>query len=472
VRNSLVASFLWPIARFNGSSFIMIAPDGTCDAHISARDLGLLPVRTSGAILERAGLQQSVSAVVTASLRLFLARDRQGAGGLLEVQNNEEILVRPVHELPRMKALYLISILAGLVGLAAFWMSGQRFMPSPDRAVTAADAKTAVAEWISADKGIGCLARADLTVCLTAFRLPPASFWPPATAEAIRRLGLEGVRRYTPPKLNGEFDCVAGNGLMLYNLLSGGYVSVSELQNAGLTREALLKDIDRKGLRDMAGRPPLSRFPDVNRKPPAQTSRPELRPTDGRAIPESPYVHDNLRLYAYRMWCLKQLGCLDAIDTSGAAELLARHQLTASADSSPADAAGLFRVSEPFWYIEDTWAVLFSLQTLGRLDVIDREACIAGLMRCYLGQGDFTGACNSCKTGNPELVQSGAYYALECLVILGAIDRIADLQEWSFTTNWCQYRNGTLVAPFIAPRAIESWAWQLRLEELRSRPRG
>jgi hypothetical protein len=462
---------VWPIARFNGSSSIVIAPDGTCDARISARDVRLLPSRASGAILELSGLQQLVSTAVTASLGLFLAGDRLQAARLLQAHADEDIFFRPVHKLPRMKALYLISILAGLVGLTAFWISGQRIMPSPDRAVSAADARTTVAEWISADKGIGCLAHADLVACLTAYRLPPSSFWPLATAGALRRLGLEEVRRYTPPKLNGEFDCVAGNGLMLYNLLIGGYVSVSELQNAGLTREALLKDIDRKGLRDMAGGPPLSRFPDVNRKAPSQTSQPALRPMNGRSIPSFPYVHDNLRLYAYRIWCLRKLGCLDAIDTTGAAELLAGHQLIAGTDGSPADAAGLFRVSEPFWLIEDTWAVLFSLQALGKLDVIDREACVAGLMRCYRGKGDFTGACNNRKTGNPELVQWDAYYALESLAILGALDRIPDLQEWSFTTNWCQYRNGKLVAPFVTPVAIGSWAWQLRLEELRSRRR-
>jgi len=169
----------------------------------------------------------------------------------------------------------------------------------------------------------------------------------------------------------------------------------------------------------------------------------------------------------------KALGCLNDIDTTGAAELLARHQLTgdqptAGRDSFPANAAGLFWVSDPFFVIEDTWAVLFSLQALGKLDAIDGQACVAGLMRCYRGKGDFTGGCNSGKAGNPELVQSDAYHALESLVMLGALDKVSDLEEWSFRANWCQDRNGKLVAPFVTPAGIEAWARQSRLDELRT----
>jgi hypothetical protein len=252
--------------------------------------------------------------------------------------------------------------------------------------------------------------------------------------------------------------------LLIHNLLTGGYVSINDLQNAGLTRETLLKEIDQMGLRGQFGQPPLSRLPDVNRQ--ATT-----RPDDPRPLLRYPYMHDNLRLYAYRIWCLGQLGCLDAFDTAGAAELLARHQMTGNqpttnGDLVSADAAGLFWVSEPFFLIEDTWAVLFSLQTLGKLDAIDREACVAGLMRCYRGKGDFAGASNSRKAGNPELVQSDAYHALECLAILGALDKIHDLRDWSFQANWCQYRNQKLVAAFVTPAAIGMWAWQSRLDQL------
>lgn len=466
VRNSLVAGFLWPIARFNGSSFITIAPDGTCRANLSLRDAHLLRSHASGTMLDSSRLELQVATVVGESLCLFLLKNELEAARLLQAQEDEDIFVRPVHQLARMRVLSLGSIIAAFIGLAAFWMSGQRFIPSPDRIVTAQDARATVAEWVSADQGLGCMAHANLAACMTAYPLPPASFWPSATAEALRRFGLEEIRRQTRTSRNGVCDFIYSGGLMVHNLLTGGYVSITDLQNAGLTRETLLDEVDRMGLRGQFGQPPFSRLPDVNRQ---ATTR-----TDGdRPFLRSPHIHDNLRMYAYRLWCLKQLGMLDAFDTADAAEILAGHQITENqpatdSNLAPADAVGLFRVSEPFWLIEDTWAVLFSLQTLGKLDAIEREACIAGLMRCYRGKADFAGASNSRKAGNPELVQSDAYYALESLAILGALDKIADLRDWSFQATWCQYRNDQLVAPFVTPTAIGTWAWQSRLDGLRT----
>ena len=466
VRGSLVNSFLFPIARFNGSSFITIAPDGTCRASISSRDAHLLRSHASGTMLDLSKLQQQVSTVIGESLRLFVSKKEAEAGRLLQAQDDEDIFFRPVHKLARMRVLFLVSIIAAFVGLAVFWISGQRFLPSPERVVTAEDARAAIVEWGSADKGPGCMAHANLSACLTAYPFPPASFWPSASTEALRRFGLEEIRRQVSTSRNGICDFVYGGGLMIHNLLTGGYVSINDLQNAGLAREPLLNAIDQMGLRGQFGQPPFSRSPDVNRQ--ATT-----RPDDPRPLLRYPYMHDNLRLYAYRVWCLRQLGCLDVIDTAGAAELLASHQVTENQPTTnsvlvPADAAGLFWVSEPFFLIEDTWAVLFSLQALGKLDAIDREACVAGLMRCYRGKGDFAGACNSRKAGNPELVQSDAYHALESLAILGALDQVADLRDWSFQAKWCQYRNDKLVAPFVTPTAIGTWAWQSRLDALRT----
>ncbi len=465
VRNSLVASFLWPIARFNGSSFVTIAPDGTCRANLSSRDAHLLRSHASGTMLDSSTLQQQVSTVVTESLRLFLLKNELESARLLQAQDDQDIFFRPVHQLARMRVLFLVSIMAAFIGLAGFWISGQRFIPAPERVVTAGDARAAVVEWVSADQGPGCMAHGNLTACMTAYPLPPASFWPSATAEALRRFGLEEIRRLTRTSRNGVCDFIYSNGLMVHNLLTGGYVSITDLRSAGLTREALLEQVDRMGLRGQFGQPPFSHLPDVNRQATteADSDRPLLR---------SPHIHDNLRMYAYRLWCLKQLGMLDAFDTADAAEILAGHQITENQPTTnsalvPADAAGLFWVSEPFWLVEDTWAVLFSLQTLGKLDAIDREACVAGLMRCYRGKGDFTGACNSRKAGNPELVQMDAYYALESLAILGALDKVADLHGWSFHAMWCQYRNDQLVAPFVTPAAIGTWAWQSRLDGLR-----
>lgn len=471
IRNSPMATFLWPIARFNGSSSIGIASDGTCRANLAPRDAYHLRGHVPAGTLDSSRLQQQVCIAIGESLRLFLAGDAAGAGRILQVQEDAAIFLRPVHKLTRMRVLFLIAILGAFVSLGVFWMSGQRFLPSPDKVVTAEDARTALIEWVSTGKGPGSTGHVNLAACLTAYPIPPASFWPPAQADAIRRFGLEEIRRQAGDSPRGACDVIEGNGLLLRNLLTGGYASVEDLRQVGLTRENLLKGLDESGTRDLFGKPPLSRTPGVNRA--SKADPPQLEIDSRNHDLKSQSSHDRLRDYAYRLWCLRQLDLLGDIDTAGAAELLAAHQLPANPeaplqDAFPANAVGLFWVSDPFFVIEDTWAVLFSLQALGRLDVIDREVCVAGLMRCYRGKGDFAGGFNSRRAGNLELIQSDAYHAMESLIILGTLDRIPDLKEWSFEAKWCQDRNGKLVRPFVTPTAIGTWAWQTRLDAIRA----
>ncbi len=454
IRNSLVASFLWPIARYNGSSSITVAPDGTCRADLASRDAHHLRSHAAPTALRLSELQARVSAVVGESLRLFLSGDEAEAAKILQSQDDEAIFVQPVHKLTRMRVLFLASIIAAFVGLAGFWIMGERLLPRPERVVTVEDARAAMSGWLSANPRLGSQDYSNLWSSLSAYRIPPASFWGPSDAESLKRFALAGLQQNVLEGPHWAIGCVEGQGRLIHNLVAGDYASIEDLYGVGVTRDAILHGA--RSMRPTVGQPPLSTIPNENR-------RAEKRSDN----------HSRLLAYAYSIWCFEALGCLNDIDTTGAAELLARHQLTgdqptAGRDPFPANAAGLFWVSDPFFVIEDTWAVLFSLQALGKLDAIDGQACVAGLMRCYRGKGDFTGGCNSGKAGNPELVQSDAYHALESLVMLGALDKVPDLEEWSFRANWCQDRNGKLVAPFITPAGIAAWAWQSRLDELRT----
>ncbi len=120
VRNSLAASFLWPIARYNGSSSIGVAPDGTCIAKLAPRDACQLRSHATQTALLLSELQARVSTVIGESLRLFLSGDEAGAAKLLQAQDDEAVFVRPVHKLTRMRVLFLLSMVAAFAGLADF----------------------------------------------------------------------------------------------------------------------------------------------------------------------------------------------------------------------------------------------------------------------------------------------------------------------------------------------------------------
>jgi hypothetical protein len=115
--------------------------------------------------------------------------------------------------------------------------------------------------------------------------------------------------------------------------------------------------------------------------------------------------------------------------------------------------------------IRDTYDSLVVLEKLGRLNQVDREACIAGILRFHSGDGLIVW-----PNKDPHLIFFGdardTFAAFESLRILGALDRVKDLDKWKFR-------------PFMATRTpadggrrianwfeIEAWVCQQRLEKI------
>ena len=91
--------------------------------------------------------------------------------------------------------------------------------------------------------------------------------------------------------------------------------------------------------------------------------------------------------------CLDKLGCLDAIENRSVTEILLKSQILT--DQMPPGRRplndvktlhGLF-FTESLDPIRDTYDSLVILQKLGRLNQVDREACIAGILRFHAGGG-------------------------------------------------------------------------------------
>ena len=125
------------------------------------------------------------------------------------------------------------------------------------------------------------------------------------------------------------------------------------------------------------------------------------------------------------------------------------------------DVRGLFFT--PCWpALQDTYFSLAALEILGGLDRIDREQCIRGILRVHRGRGFFVSPDSG---GFNEYHIDGSAQdtvaAFESLRILGALDRVKDLDKWQFRTS-----RRHLAKDEITWREIEAWVAQQRLEKI------
>ena len=112
--------------------------------------------------------------------------------------------------------------------------------------------------------------------------------------------------------------------------------------------------------------------------------------------------------------------------------------------------------------MQDTYYSLAALEILGGLDRIDREVCIKGILKRHEGKGYFTSP--SSGNYNEYHIDGSArdtIAAFESLRILGALDRVKDLDKWQFRPS----RIG-VAKDQITWHDIEAWVAQQRLEKI------
>jgi RNA polymerase sigma-70 factor (ECF subfamily) len=118
-------------------------------------------------------------------------------------------------------------------------------------------------------------------------------------------------------------------------------------------------------------------------------------------------------------------------------------------------------------FLRDTRDILYLLKAAHALDQIDREACIAGILRLHRGKGLF--APDPLPNGaGVNLVRCNApntWFAYESLRMLGALDRVPDLAQWKFRTHPGDFE--TIQSPTGATQvliwpSLEAWCLQRR----------
>lgn len=156
---------------------------------------------------------------------------------------------------------------------------------------------------------------------------------------------------------------------------------------------------------------------------------------------------------------LRAVNCLDFVDRDRLIQQIASVQ-TLSARSAPGqpsiyhwrDVRGLFFT--PGWpALQHTWFALASLEILGGLDRIDREQCIRGILREHKGKGYFSASNEYGIRGDAR----DTFCAFESLRILGALDRVKDLDDWEFRVRSAK-------PGVVTWDQVEAWVFRQRFE--------
>src|ERR1017187_4548996 len=164
---------------------------------------------------------------------------------------------------------------------------------------------------------------------------------------------------------------------------------------------------------------------------------------------------------------LRDVNCLDLVDREKLISQIASVQtLSGTPPGQPPihdwkDVRGLFFT--PCWQaLQDTYFSLASLEILGGLDKVDRQACIEGILKRHRGNGYFTSP-NSGGYNEYHIDGSArdTIAAFESLRILGALDRVKDLDKWQFRP----LRRG-ISKNQLTWHDVEAWVCQQRLERV------
>jgi hypothetical protein len=174
--------------------------------------------------------------------------------------------------------------------------------------------------------------------------------------------------------------------------------------------------------------------------------------------------------FALTIQCLEKLDCLAAVDGMTTIDTLLRHQILTDQIPpgrrplpNPKIYHGLF-LTYGYDPIQETHDALVILQAFGALDRIDREACVQGILRFYQGKGLFGWD----KSGDQLVIRGDArdtLCAYESLRMLGALDRVKDLNQWQFHPQFASTQSADTTPAPASWDEIEAWICQQRLDK-------
>ncbi len=391
VRNNLLNTFF--VMAWDSSITIDVA--GNCRARLSRADEKAIRSIVSEPIDPRA-LEDDLGRIFESALGLFLDQKEDEAKRLLSTVEDEQIFVTDYGRTKSYRLQMWIAIVSSAILVIAFctpsvWKAtyfgfGGVWKPKP---VTESMAKEALGDWIRKS-----------THSPTPDPELAAMWLAPVHPSMTLVKGLESEYKtlvYNRLKMDfkdGEPGAVESrivNGLLhpdlLYLAMSTPILTRDELASIGFVPANV-----RRAFNPALAEPPQKNFNQVAEMwtyTAPTPSRPKLLKSN------TVFEGIDIETFAKRLWILKQFDCLDLVDRDSIAKQIAGYQVSTGFQQPPNwpqidvnEAAGLFDFGR--CSLGETWAALWALETLGRPELADREACIQAILLFYRGKGVFS----------------------------------------------------------------------------------
>ena len=333
--------------------------------------------------------------------------------------------------------------------LVGVFMGPDAFTYQRPRPVSQEEAREAIAAWCQQYP----LPRHDFMSLMSSEMHPSLDFIGADNQDAYKEMVFPLLTEGDKGNLSWRVYNNLRNPKRLYNVLKNKILTNDELDAIGLSSEKVrevLNDGGREKLLEIA------KFPS--------------RVTVANGV--GTFTMQNINLHAYFLACLEAFGCLDFVDADAMAKDIVANQIsrdrkwfTGTKEVNAEKAAGLFHFGK--CDLRATRGALWSLQILEKLDMVDKEACLEGILRFHKGKGRFKADYRSNGIyihGN----ENDTFNALESLAILDGLERIGDFHRWRFKPETSsRKKDGKMQWRVVTSEAVISWAYQLRLEELR-----
>lgn len=427
------------------ASHLTLHWDGSVNAHCSNTDTRALRDLADAQAAPRDELEQYIAKVVETAWRAFRDGKTNVAITALGETPEADVFVVPPHQsrAARVWRWALIGcVVLMLPSVVIQFVLPTRMSGLKPVSLTETDVRAAMAELARPPERKGSLNNGLSFFLWSAFVLPPTNFFTADALIAIRRQIFQSVG--FSPNLAVEHRARQVNSPRLTKPILGGWIGWDDVR---VTPE---------------------RAAEALRDPKTGSAKLTLAlrqcEVDGRSFTVTPV---DAGVLTQLRW-LHHLNCLDLVNREQFITNICSSQVL-SGDVSPGrpsiagwrSVRGLFVT--PNWpALQDTYCAVAALEILGGLDRMDREACIERILKLHRGKGFFAPP----QADNASQVQirgdaHDTFTAFETLRILGALDRVRDLEKWQFRA-----RKGTPASATqpLAWEQIEAWVCQQRFE--------
>ena len=452
-------SRIYPLPQ--NTSHIILGGDASVTAHCDETDaawLAALPVETTRAW---ASLEKQVAHVVARAWQQFRAGKVAAAERAIGQIPDAEIYVVPpnrtrAYRWQRVVTLGLLTLSLSLFAVA--WLFQEQLAGMKPVNVTEAQVRAFLNDTTPNPNPKQSKANNPDLALFNCLVLPPTNLFSPEGLSAMRAAVLQRAGWRPPAKDSSQQTWLAGP-TDIGRAITAGWLSWEDL---GLTPQEYAS----------------FRHRHANSNDNGQIYSPThlLAPEEAWSwVDEKRWNVERITFVSLNQlrW-LRDVNCLDLVDREQLIQRIAAVQ-DVSATPPPGepvlhnwrDVRGLFFT--PVWpALQDTYYSLAALEILGGLDRIDREACIAGILRRHAGRGFFTSPMSG--SFNEYHIDGSArdtFAAFESLRILGALDRVKDLDRWQFRVS--THRLARPDARGIRPLTwdeVEAWLCQQRLAKV------